>query len=493
MNIQNILKRTTVLTLTSALLLGGGTQAFAQEYKNHKKKYGQGEITRYDISQIPGQLAEDKERFTVPAFDASKLKNIESATGFDKDGNKILLDVWDTWPLMNADGTVADYKGYDLVFGLAGDPADANDTSIYLFYKKKGDNSMEAWKNAGKVFENDVVNPNDPHLPYKDQDWSGSAVMTEEGDVRLFYTNRSDRQMGKQTLTTAQVNLSQPSSTELKLAGVSDHKSIFAGDGQQYQTIQQFIDQGGFQTGDNHTLRDPHYIEDKGKKYLVFEANTGTKTGYQGEKSLFNRAYYGGKNSYFKAEKERLLNSDKKQAAELANGAMGIIEINDDFTFKKVMKPLLTSNTVTDEIERPNIFKHDGKWYLFTDTRGAKMTIDGVDNEDIFMLGYVANSLSGKFKPLNETGLVLHHDLDPNDKTFNYAHYAVPQKSGDDFVVTSYITNRGFFEDQKSSFAPSFLLNIDGDETTVVKDSILEQGQLEVSKNKQGYGYFNKR
>ncbi|MBS2967497.1 glycoside hydrolase family 68 protein [Metabacillus sp. KIGAM252] len=485
MNIHTILKRTTALTLTSALVLGGGAQAFAQEYKDSNKAYGQGELTREDMGQIPGQIAKDKDRYTVPQFDEKKIKNIESAVGYDKEGNKIKLDVWDTWPLANADGTVADYKGYDIVFGLAGDPKDANDTSIYMFYKKKGDESIDAWKNAGKVFENDKVNPNDPHLKNKDQDWSGSAIMTEDGEMRLFYTNRSDREAGKQTITTAQVNMSQPASGELKVNGVSDHKSIFDGDGELYQTIRQFTDGGGMESGDNHTLRDPHYIEENGKKFLVFEANTGTKSGYQGEESLFNRAYYGGDKSFYEAEKEKLMNSDKKKTAELANGAMGIIELNDDYTLKSVKKPLLTSNTVTDEIERPNIFKHEGKWYLFTDTRGAKMTIDGVDNEDIYMLGYVADSLTGKFKPLNGTGIVLHHDLDPNDKTFNYAHYAIPQKSGDDFVVTSYITNRGFFEDQKSSFAPSFLLNIDGDQTSVVKDSILEQGQLEVPAEKK--------
>ena len=52
--------------------------------------------------------------------------------------------------------------------------------------------------------------------------------------------------------------------------------------------------------GDNHTLRDPHYVEDKGHKYLVFEANTGTEDGYQGEESLFNKAYYGKSTSFFR-------------------------------------------------------------------------------------------------------------------------------------------------------------------------------------------------
>ncbi len=92
------------------------------------------------------------------------------------------------------------------------------------------------------------------------------------------------------------------------------------------------------------------------------------------------------------------------------------------------MKPLIASNTVTDEIERANLFKMNGKWYLFTDSRGSKMTIDGIGAKDIYMLGYVSDSLTGPFKPLNKSGLVLHMDLDYNDITFTYSHFAVPQK-----------------------------------------------------------------
>lgn len=154
------------------------------------------------------------------------------------------------------------------------------------------------------------------------------------------------------------------------------------------------------------------------------------------------------------------------------------MEITDDYELKKVMEPLLVSNTVTDEIERPNIFKKDGKWYLFTSSRGSKMTIDGIDDEDIYMLGYVANSLTGEFKPINKTGIVLHHDLDPYDITWTYAHYVIPQEGTDEAVVTSYMTNRGFFEDHKSTFAPSFKLKLKNKKSSVVEDSILEQGQI---------------
>nr|WGD70114.1 glycoside hydrolase family 68 protein [Bacillus subtilis] len=94
------------------------------------------------------------------------------------------------------------------------------------------------------------------------QEWSGSATFTSDGKIRLFYTDFSGKHYGKQTLTTAQVNVSA-SDSSLNINGVEDHKSIFDGDGKTYQNVQQFIDEGNYSSGDNHTLRDPHYVEDK--------------------------------------------------------------------------------------------------------------------------------------------------------------------------------------------------------------------------------------
>lgn len=113
------------------------------------------------------------------------------------------------------------------------------------------------------------------------------------------------------------------------------------------------------------------------------------------------------------------------------------------------------------------------------------MTIDGIGDKDVYMLGYVSNTLTGDYKPLNGSGLVLNMNLEPDDVTFTYSHFAVPQKKGNNVVITSYITNRGFFADQHSSFAPSFLLNIKGDKTSVVPNSILEQGQLTIDNGRK--------
>ncbi|HEY8805882.1 MAG TPA: glycoside hydrolase family 68 protein [Clostridium sp.] len=469
-------------------LIGGGSLSFAKETgsMDYKEKSDISHITRYDMSKIPGQ--QSSAQFKVPQFDASTIKNVPSAKGYDKNGNLIDLDVWDSWPLQNADGTVANYHGYHILFALAGDPKDGSDTFIHLFYQKIGDTSIDSWKSAGRVFkDSDKFVPNDPFLKNQAEEWSGSATLTSDGKVRLFYTDRDSwspdfGHYGKQTLTTAQVNLSEPDVNTLKVDGVGDYKSIFdGGDGTIYQNVQQGI----ATQNDNHTLRDPHYVEEKGHKYLVFEANTGTKDGYQGDQSLYNKAYYGGSETFFQTEENKLLQSPKKQLASLANGALGIIELNDDYTLKKVMKPLITSNTITDEIERANIFKMNGKWYLFTDSRGSKMTIDGIGAKDVYMLGYVSDSLTGSYKPLNGSGLVLNMNLDPSDLTFSYSHFAVPQPKGNNVVITSYITNRGLFADQHATFAPSFLMNIKGAKTSVVPNSILPQGQLTIDSQKQ--------
>lgn len=477
-----VVKYVLIGSIISSCLIGTAQQSFAASGSmDYKENYGVSHITRNDMLKIPGQ--QNSAQFKVPQFDASTLKNIPSAKGYDEYGNLIDLDVWDSWPMQNADGTVANYHGYNIVFALAGDPKRSWDTHIYLFYQKIGDTSIDSWKCAGRVFKyEDQLNSNDLILKDQAEEWSGSATLTADGKVRLFYTDRHpwapERGFyGKQTLTTAQINVSQPDADTLKIDGVEDYKSIFDGDGKIYQNVTQ-----GNTLGDNHTLRDPHYIEDNGHKYLVFEANTGTEDGYQGDESLFNKAFYGGSEVFFQSEKDKLLVGPKKQDASLANGALGIIELNDDYTLKTVMKPLITSNTVTDEIERANVFKMNGKWYLFTDSRGSKMTIDGISTKDIYMLGYVSDSLTGSYKPLNKTGLVLNLDLDPADPTFTYSHFAVPQTNGNNVVITSYITNRGLFTDHHSSFAPSFLLNIEGDKTSVVPNSILPQGQLTIGK-----------
>ena len=92
-------------------------------------------------------------------------------------------------------------------------------------------------ENAGRVFkDSDKFDANDEILKEQTQEWSGSATFTSDGKIRLFYTDFSGKHYSKQSLTTAQVNVSKSDDT-LKINGVEDHKTIFDGDGKHIKTF----------------------------------------------------------------------------------------------------------------------------------------------------------------------------------------------------------------------------------------------------------------
>ncbi|MCQ2009535.1 glycoside hydrolase family 68 protein [Sporolactobacillus sp. STSJ-5] len=443
----------------------------SSEYVDYTRTYGTTQITRYDYSQIPSQ--ENDNRFQVPEFSAKNIANIPSASD---------RDVWDSWPLQNPDGTVAEYNGYHIVFAMSG----AN--QLYMFYQKVGETSLESWKSAGRVFaDEDLSHSNDELLKKLTQEWSGSAYKIGN-KIRLFYTGNLDHHSiggygNEQVLSTAKIDVDSDS-TGLKISDIEDHKSIFDGDGKTYQTFNQFSNLGMSNSGDNHCLRDPHYVEENGRKYLVFEGNTGTANGYQEYRALFNKAYYGGNDDYFNSSKNSLLARTDRNNVIKANAAIGIIELNEDYSLKSVMKPLVTANLVTDEIERPNVVKINGKWYLFTITKGYNQRVDGFPSDNTYMLGYVSDNLTGPYKPLNKTGLVLVGNEGYNSRTYTYAYYGMPVSSGsNNLLITSYMTNRNISSTQHSTFAPSFLLTVNGDQTQVQQQSILEQGQVTTGSN----------
>ncbi len=133
---ESFVKKATVLTLSTAIFMGGSNLVHAEKKSpnDYKEDYGLSTITRSNMKNMIQQHGD--KRFTVPTFDASTIQNIPSATRVLENGEKIKLDVWDTWPLQNSDGTVAEYNGYHILFGLAGNPDNAQDTFIYMFYKK---------------------------------------------------------------------------------------------------------------------------------------------------------------------------------------------------------------------------------------------------------------------------------------------------------------------------------------------------------------------
>lgn len=440
------------------------------------------QMTYNDFQKIADTLIKQDGRYTVPFFKASEIKNMPAATTKDAQTNIIEpLDVWDSWPVQDVrTGQVANWNGYQLVIAMMGVPGQ-NDNHIYLLYNKYGDNELSHWKNAGPIFGYNAT-------PLS-QEWSGSAVLNGDNSIQLFYTrvDTSDNNTNHQKIASATLYLTD-NNGNVSLVQVANDHIVFEGDGYYYQTYDQW--KATNKGADNIAMRDAHVIEDdNGDRYLVFEASTGLEN-YQGENQIYNWLNYGGDDAFNIKSLFRILsNDDIKSRTTWANAAIGILKLNNDEKNPKVAElysPLISAPMVSDEIERPNVVKLGNKYYLFAATRlnresndDAWMNANYTVGDNVAMVGYVADSLTGPYKPLNDSGVVLTASVPANWRTATYSYYAVPVAGKDDqLLVTSYMTNRNGVagKGMDSTWAPSFLLQINPDNTTTVLAKMTNQG-----------------
>lgn len=440
------------------------------------------QMTYNDFQKIADTLIKQDGRYTVPFFKASEIKNMPAATTKDAQTNTIEpLDVWDSWPVQDVrTGQVANWNGYQLVIAMMGVP-NQNDNHIYLLYNKYGDNELSHWKNAGPIFGYNAT--------ALSQEWSGSAVLNSDNSIQLFYTrvDTSDNNTNHQKIASATLYLTD-NNGNVSLAQVANDHIVFEGDSYYYQTYDQW--KATNKGADNIAMRDAHVIEDdNGDRYLVFEASTGSEN-YQGEEQIYNWLNYGGDDAFNIKSLFRILsNDDIKSRATWANAAIGILKLNNDEKNPKMAElysPLISAPMVSDEIERPNVVKLGNKYYLFAATRlnrgsndDAWMNANYTVGDNVAMVGYVADSLTGPYKPLNDSGVVLTASVPANWRTATYSYYAVPVAGKDDqLLVTSYMTNRNGVagKGMDSTWAPSFLLQINPDNTTTVLAKMTNQG-----------------
>ena len=284
---------------------------------------------------------------------------------------------------------------------------------------------------------------------------------------------------------------------EVVIKSVENDHILFGGDNYHYQSYPKFMStfnddhnhDGNPDRTDNYCLRDPHIIEDNGSRYLIFESNTGDEN-YQGEKQIYKWSNYGGDDAFnLKSFLNIVNNKHLYNLASWANGSIGILKLDDNEKNPSVAElytPLVTSHMVTDEVERPSVVKMGGKYYLFTASRINKSTdAEGTVaareavGDDVVMLGFVSDSLRGKYRPLNGSGVVLTASVPADWRTSTYSYYAVPvEGSSDTLLVTSYMTNRGGIAgaENKSTWAPSFLIKMNADDTTEVLPKMTNQG-----------------
>lgn len=377
------------------------------------------QMTYNDLKKIGEALVDQDPKYTIPYFNASQIKNMPAAYTRDAEtGEYADLDIWDSWPVQDpVTGYVSNWNGYQLVIAMMGRPHH-EDNHIYLLYNKYGDNDFSHWRNAGSIF-----GYNESPLT---QEWSGSAIVNSDNSIQLFYTiNDTNNAINHQKLASATMYLTADNDG-IHINNVENNHVVFAGNGYHYQTYDQWKAANSF--ADNYTLRDGHVVQmPNGDRYLVFEGNTGTEN-YQGEDQLYNWSNYGGNDRFNIESLFHLLSNDVDyKKAIFANGALGIIKLTNDEKnpqVEEVYTPLVTSNMVSDELERPNVVKLGDKYYLFSATRLSRGTnIDTLNKankvvgDNVAMIGYVADSLTGPYKPLNGSGVVVTASVPANWRT----------------------------------------------------------------------------
>ncbi|MCQ2011132.1 glycoside hydrolase family 68 protein [Sporolactobacillus sp. STSJ-5] len=398
---------------------------------------------------------------TFPVFDISKVKSLDPER-----------DIWDNWLVVDEEGKTADVNGYNILIALGAPVGDLSQARLMYFYSKQDENS---WAPGGYVFADRLIEDT--------QEWSGSTIFTEDGYLQFFYTIASSYQdpetgiyQTNQRFATAKVPVAADSD-KLQLLDPTYHELLIEPDGYLYQSVEQASRQEqrfpvqhradlGSDQVNNFTFRDPHYFKDPadGTEYLLFEANTGEALNAEGTvRDQFIGAFPEGY---------------QPSADDLkANGCVGVLKLSSERTKADFLPPLLTSNLVTDEIERINVIVRGDLYYLFVVTHGNKMTVDGNDlvNRD-FMIGFVSSELFGPYVPLNKTGLVITQKSpgDPyvgqeNNEQYVYSWLVVPAENGR-FVVISYSNfssdSKGTVQKIKSA-GPVIELLISGTSTRV--------------------------
>ena len=368
---------------------------------------------------------------TFPEFDIEKIKPFME--GFD---------IWDSWFALDENGELASIEGFRVLCALGLKKADErNIARINYFYSKDGHSFVP----GGLLF---------PRRLFSDiQEWSGSTLLRSDGSVQTFYTTAMGHTRNGiwQTLQRLATAIQRPIVNDgvLTFSEPQYHNLLLEPDGHFYQTVDQADDNEqrmptqhnrsyGNDQVNNLCFRDPFFFRDPAtqKNYLLFEANTGPANDAEG---TVRRDYIGSDN--FDPNYRPTVDDLK------ANGCVGIAEFTDDqYTKLTMMAPLLTSNLVTDEIERITVILRDGSYYLFCVTHGNKMTIlnDMLVNRDM-LLGFKAPSLFGPYTPLNGSGVVIQQKSEgdmyagqENNQQYVYSWNVLPDLSVLSYANYSY-------------------------------------------------------
>jgi levansucrase len=273
------------------------------------------------------------------------------------------IDIWDSWPIRTADGSIADVCGRVVWVALAvpsvGDPVLRHDIARQRAFLAECDGSFD---DLGPLFpDGDALGA---------RQWAGSTML--DGDrVHAYYTAvgiaGADPPGFRQRLVVATATLSCDDGRP-RFHGWSDHIELFPPDPRWYDTVDQIDGEPGF----IKAFRDPFPFVDQasGIEYVFLTASL----------------------------------SPARSTSDF-NGAIGVARrVGDGLGDWELLEPLITADTVNNELERPHVVVVDGRYYLFFSTQ--RRTFHPDIDAPTGLCGFVADEVLGPYLPINGHGLV---------------------------------------------------------------------------------------
>lgn len=330
-------------------------------------------------------------------------------------------DLWDLWPVRTAEGEVARFGDAAWWMALSapavGHPGGRHDLArLRLLEVNDG-----VWTDRGDVLPTGFG-------PGSRQ-WAGSAWLVDDR-LLLFYTAAGQKgvQGGFQQRivgTATTVRHGEPGEW-------SEPVDVVRPDPRWYQPADEVTGAAGF----IKAFRDPfRFVDPRTQEtYLIFTASlAGSTTDFDGAVGIARRR-------------------------------------GDDLDEWECLPPLLTSDAVNNELERPHVVVHDGRYHLFVSTQGRTF-VPGTEGRN-GLYGWVADTITGPWTPLNGTGLVV---ANPAEEPFQaYSWLVLPDLSVSSFVDSYGLEGRHPAEvDEEGpdaarrhfggTLAPAFHIWIDGD------------------------------
>lgn len=328
------------------------------------------------------------------------------------------LDIWDAWPVQDADGTPSTLPGGQALWMALGaprfpDPDERHGHArIHLILR-----DASGWHPLGPAMP-DGFSPGS-------REWSGSALLAaDRRTLTLFFTATGRR--GEATLTFEQ-RLFRADATLDGACRLTDWRNLrefVVRDPAHYMAS----DAGSGAVGTIKAFRDPAYFRDPrdGRHHVFFATSLAS-------------------------------------SASAFNGAVGWATARDDTLAQwDIRPPLISADTLNNELERPHVVMHGGLYYLFWSTQRHVFNPHGPTGPT-GLYGMVSDRIDGGWRPLNGTGLVFANpDAAPKQA---YSWLVLP-----DLQVTSFIDAWGSNGSDANArrfgatFAPMLRLRLQVDE-----------------------------